>query len=129
MFAGCEADPEFFRVAKAAMVKLLAHAALDAEIDVELTEKTAEAAITVTSLAPKIEPADQPWSFQDELSLYQCTRRDVLSFLGLLWQNVESADLHRDRPVHCRSEPYKRRMQEMDAEDIALRIPEHALWP
>lgn len=98
-------------MAKEAVVGRLAKAALNAETNVQLDRKAADAGVKKPSLEPEAVTADRVWSPPDGLALYRCMTRAEISFLRSLWQDAGLAVSHRRRPVHSWREPYKSRKQ------------------
>lgn len=70
MFVGGEADLEGFSVAKKGVVKLFETAALDAEIEIALSGKTANGTVMVAFLVPEAATADQLYFLSDGLPRY-----------------------------------------------------------
>lgn len=76
----------------------------------------AYAAGRLAALVPEVTTADALWFQANELPLYQCMGPAVLSFLGSLWRDAESAASHRRSPVHFWSERYKSKMREINVD-------------
>lgn len=89
--AGCKAYLKCFRVAKEAVVRQFAKAALDAETDVGLSAKAAEGVVKVANLVPDVATAVFQWSLSEEPPLYQCMTGEVVIILRSLFKNVDCA--------------------------------------
>lgn len=112
MVVECEAILECRRLEKEVLLGKLAKAAPGAGMDVSLSGEKAEASELAARLLSDVVAADPLCSLPDELRLYQCFVLDLLVCLGSVYRNAKFANTHSMRLVHCRGEPYCRRMRE-----------------
>lgn len=120
VFIGCEPDPACFALAKSAVLKQFAKAALNPSTNIVLSAEANQAAAVVDSSMPEMPSADPLWSPPDGLPLHQCLSPGVMHFLGSLWHDAEFVQSHMKLPVHCWHQQYLARLREVDVDILRV---------